>query len=43
MELFHWFVRAHLETVGGELSTGQAAEDEFDAAQAAADNAAVTN
>ncbi len=23
LELFHWFVRAHLETVGGELSTGK--------------------
>ena len=41
LELFHWFVRAHLETVGGELSTGEAV-DELEAAQAAADNAAVT-
>ncbi len=42
MELFHWFVRAHLETVGGELVTGGAG-DELDAAQAAADNATVTS
>ena len=42
MELFHWFVRAHLETVGGELATGNA-DDELDAAQAASDNAAVTD
>lgn len=42
LELFHWFVRAHLETVGGELATGNAS-NEFDAAQAAADNAARTD
>ena len=41
MELFHWFVRAHLETVGGELATGDA-DNELDAAQAASDSAAVT-
>ena len=42
LELFHWFVRAHLETVGGELAT-TGAGDELDAAQAASDNAAVTD
>jgi len=42
LELFHWFVRAHLETVGGELAT-TGADDELDAAQAASDNAAVTD
>ena len=41
LELFQWFVRAHLETVGGDLATGKAV-DELEAAQAAADNAAVT-
>jgi starvation-inducible DNA-binding protein len=41
LELFQWFVRAHLETVGGDLSTGTAV-DELQAAQAAADNAAGT-
>jgi starvation-inducible DNA-binding protein len=41
LELFQWFVRAHLETVGGDLSTGKAV-DELEAAQAAADNAAAT-
>jgi starvation-inducible DNA-binding protein len=41
LELFQWFVRAHLETVGGDLSTGRAV-DELEAAQAAADNAAAT-
>jgi starvation-inducible DNA-binding protein len=41
LELFHWFVRAHLETVGGELATANA-DEELDAAQAASDNAAVT-
>jgi starvation-inducible DNA-binding protein len=41
LELFQWFVRAHLETVGGDLSTGKAV-DEREAAQAAADNAART-
>lgn len=41
LELFQWFVRAHLETVGGDLSTGKAV-DELEAAQAAADNAATT-
>ena len=40
LELFHWFVRAHLETVGGDLSTGDS-DTEFDAAQAASDSAAV--
>ena len=41
LELFQWFVRAHLETVGGDLSTGKAV-DELEAAQAAADNAATS-
>ena len=41
LEQFQWFVRAHLETVGGDLSTGKAV-DELEAAQAAADNAAST-
>ena len=40
LELFHWFVRAHLETVGGDLTTGSA-DSEFDAAQAASEGAAV--
>jgi len=34
LELFHWFVRAHLETSGGELST-QGAQDERTAARKA--------
>jgi len=42
LELFHWFVRAHLETVGGELATADSA-DELEAAQDAADNAARTD
>jgi len=42
LELFHWFVRAHLETVGGDLSTGDAS-DELGAAQAASDNATHTS
>ena len=38
LELFHWFVRAHLETSGGALSTaGEQAEQP--AAQAAAGGA----
>lgn len=32
LELFHWFVRAHLESAGGELSTA-GAETEKDAAR----------
>jgi len=27
LELFHWFVRAHLENAGGQLSTGSAADE----------------
>jgi starvation-inducible DNA-binding protein len=42
LELFHWFVRAHLETVGGELSTGKESTEKG-AAQAASDNADVTS
>ncbi|QZN84154.1 Dps family protein [Cellulomonas sp. C5510] len=34
LELFHWFVRAHLESAGGELST-QGAHTEQDAARSA--------
>lgn len=34
LELFHWFVRAHLESAGGELSTA-GADTEKDAAQSA--------
>lgn len=34
LELFHWFVRAHLESAGGELSTAGATSE-----QAAADKA----
>jgi starvation-inducible DNA-binding protein len=36
LELFHWFVRAHLENTGGELATSQAT-DETEAAVAAAE------
>jgi starvation-inducible DNA-binding protein len=36
LELFHWFVRAHLEDQGGRLSTG-GAQDEQDAARSAGD------
>ncbi|MCW2766167.1 MAG: polymerase sliding clamp subunit [Nocardioides sp.] len=34
LELFHWFIRAHLEDKGGRLSTG-AADSEAEAARAA--------
>jgi starvation-inducible DNA-binding protein len=34
LELFHWFVRAHLENAGGELSTA-GAEGEQESAQEA--------
>ena len=27
LELFHWFIRAHLETVGGELASGDAVKE----------------
>jgi starvation-inducible DNA-binding protein len=36
LELFHWFIRAHLEDQGGHLST-EGAKTETDAAQAAGD------
>lgn len=36
LELFHWFVRAHLENAGGELATS-AATDETEAAVAGAE------
>jgi starvation-inducible DNA-binding protein len=38
LELFHWFVRAHLETAGGALSTA-GEQGEQPAAQAAAEDA----
>lgn len=38
LELFHWFVRAHLENAGGELSTHDASSEKK--AAAAADQAA---
>ncbi len=37
LELFHWFVRAHLEDDSGRLSTSES-ETEVDAAQAAANH-----
>lgn len=42
LELFHWFVRAHLENTGGVLST-DGATSENQAAQAAHDAADVTD
>ncbi len=36
LELFHWFIRAHLESAGGELST-DGASSEAEAAKDAAD------
>lgn len=36
LELFQWFIRAHLETTSGDLSTGDA-KTEVDAAHAASD------
>ena len=36
LELFHWFIRAHLEDQGGHLST-EGAESETEAARAAGD------
>ncbi|KQX75515.1 MULTISPECIES: Dps family protein [Aeromicrobium] len=42
LELFHWFIRAHLESTGGKLST-DGASSEKKAAQAAHDNADVTD
>ncbi len=38
LELFHWFVRAHLESSGGSLST-EGAKGEKDSAQQAGENA----
>jgi starvation-inducible DNA-binding protein len=35
LELFHWFIRAHLETVGGELATGDASKESTGARRAA--------
>ena len=34
LELFHWFVRAHLESTGGELSTAGATSEQDAAAKA---------
>jgi starvation-inducible DNA-binding protein len=42
LQLFHWFVRAHLESTGGALST-EGADSEKKAAQAAHDAADVTD
>ena len=40
LELFHWFVRAHLESAGGVLTTGNAQSEKAAARKAAAkDNA----
>ena len=40
LELFHWFVRAHLESAGGVLTTGNAQSEKTAARKAAAkDNA----
>ena len=35
LELFHWFIRAHLESTGGDLSTGGASTEKGAAAKAA--------
>jgi len=40
LELFHWFIRAHLENTGGDLSTANA-DSEVEAAVAAGDKADV--
>ncbi|MGA8851112.1 MAG: DNA starvation/stationary phase protection protein [Aeromicrobium sp.] len=42
LELFHWFIRAHLESTGGQLSTAGAGSEE-EAASAASDAAAATD
>ncbi len=42
LELFHWFIRAHLESTGGQLSTADAGSEE-EAAIAASDAADVTD
>jgi starvation-inducible DNA-binding protein len=39
LELFHWFIRAHLEDQGGRIST-QDAQDELDGARAAGEGMA---
>ena len=40
LELFHWFVRAHLESVGGALSTGSSQTEQASAKKAAAKDSA---
>ena len=35
LEMFHWFIRAHLESSGGELSTGDARTEKEAARRAA--------
>jgi starvation-inducible DNA-binding protein len=40
LELFHWFVRAHLESVGGELTTGASSTEKTSAKKAAAKDTA---
>jgi starvation-inducible DNA-binding protein len=41
LELFHWFIRAHLENAGGELATSDA-QDETEAAVAGAETEPTT-
>lgn len=41
LELFHWFIRAHLESSGGQLATGQAT-DESEGAVAGAETEPTT-
>ena len=40
LELFHWFVRAHLESVGGALSTGSSQTEQGSAKKAASKDSA---
>ena len=40
LELFHWFVRAHLESVGGALSTGSSQTEQSSAKKAASKDTA---
>jgi starvation-inducible DNA-binding protein len=40
LELFHWFVRAHLESVGGALSTGSSQTEQASAKKAASKDTA---
>ena len=40
LELFHWFVRAHLESVGGALSTGSSHTEQGSAKKAASKDSA---